>query len=152
MCDEIWAEIVNAFDEDYPRVRPIEQQGGLRLLGIAGTSGEIEILLWFKKVDRQRRPKSYPTSRAKRMLKGENLEMFKKATTLIVGYNLNHEQNRIVSVSIVKMLSNRADWFIDLELPETARNLIEISDSSQGPTESRVVVKAVQQTRFVNDR
>ena len=32
MCDEIWAEIVNEFDEDAPHVRPIEQSHGLRLL------------------------------------------------------------------------------------------------------------------------
>jgi hypothetical protein len=153
MCDEIWAEIVNAFDEDIPRVRPIEQQRGLRLLGIAGVTGEIEILLWFKKVDRGHRPKSFPTKRAQRMHKGQNLDMFKQATTLVVGYNLNHEQNRIVSVSIIKMLSKRAEWFIDLELPEDAENLIELPQQSpQGSTASRVVVRAIRQTRLGNDR
>jgi hypothetical protein len=149
MCDEIWAEIVNAFDDDLPRVRPIEQKRGLRLLGIGGVTGEIEILLWFKKVDRQHRPKSFPTIRAKRMLKGDNLEMFKKATTLVVGYNLNREQNRIVSVSIIKMVSNRADWFIDLELPEDAENLIELPDTAQASIGSRVVVRpGARQTRL----
>ena len=152
MCDEIWAEIVNAFDDDLPRVRPIEQQRGLRLLGIAGVTGEIEILLWFKKVDRQHRPKSFPTERAKRLHKGQNLEMFKKATTLVVGYNLNREQNRIVSVSIIKMVSNRADWFIDLELPEDAETLIELAKAPEPATGSRVVVRAVRQTRLGNDR
>ena len=153
MCDEIWAEIVNAFDDDIPRVKPIEQRRGLRLLGIAGVTGEIEILLWFKKVDRQHRPKSLPTGRARRMHEGRSLEMFKKATTLVVGYNLNREQNRIVSVSIIKMLSNRAEWFIDLELPKDAEKLIELPHgATQEATGSRVLVRAVRQTRLGNDR
>jgi hypothetical protein len=152
MCDEIWAEVVNAFVDDSPLVKPIEQQRGLRLLGIAGAAGEIEILLWFKKVDRKHCPKSFPTERAKRMHKGQNLEMFKRATTLVVGYNLNHEQNRIVSVSIIKMLSSRADWFIDLELPEDTQGLIELNSETTATSASRVVVRAVRQARLGNDR
>ena len=152
MCDEIWAASINTFCDDAPRVKPIEQHHGLRLLGIQGPTGETEILLWFKKVDSGRRPRSLPTARSKKMLKGENLEMFKRATTLVVGYHLNREENRIQSISITRLLDGRPDWYFDLDLPDAPSNLVELPEKSpQAPSSTRVVVKRVGQQRLGND-
>jgi hypothetical protein len=149
ICDEIWAEIVNAFDEDAPRVRPIQQAYGLRLLGVQGPSGETEILLWFKKVDGHRNPRSYPTKLASERLAGKNLEMFSRATVLIVGYCLNRDETRILSVSISRPAKGRPEWYIDLELPETPHNVVQISGSESTSTSSkRVVVRRIKQARL----
>jgi hypothetical protein len=152
MCDEIWAEIVNEFDEDAPRVKPIEQSHGLRLLGIAAANGEIEVLLWFKKFDRNKRPRSLPTGRSKRMFKGGTLEMFEKAVTLVVGYQLNLEETRIRGVSICRLLDGRPEWYIDLDLPEAPANMVQLPDRSpQAQSRRRVVVRRTNQKRFGND-
>lgn len=150
LCDEIWAEAVNAFDEIAPLVRPIPHIYGTRYLGVQGPKGEIEILLWFKMVDGQGRPRSYPTSRAKRMLSGKNLELFEKATVLVVGHHLNKEETRIVSVSVGPPSSRRREWCIDLTLP--ANNIVEISETaSQAAPGRRVVVRRIRQDRLGND-
>jgi hypothetical protein len=152
MCDEIWAEIIAEFDEDAPRVRPVEQSHGLRLLGIAGANGEIEVLLWFKKFDRNKRPRSMPTGRSKRMFKGGTFEMFEKAVTLVVGYQLNPEETRIRGVSICRLLDGRPEWYIDLDLPEASANIVQLPDSSpQAPSARRVIVRRTSQKRFGND-
>jgi|SRR6185437_5373172 len=149
MCDEIWAAIINTFCDDAPQVKPIEQPHGLRLLGIQGPTGETEILLWFKKVDSGRRPRSLLTGRSQKMLKGENLEMFKSATTLVVGHHLNREENRILSISITRLLMGKADWYFDLELPDAPSNLMQLPEKSpQAPSSTRVVVKRVGQQRL----
>jgi hypothetical protein len=154
MCDEIWAEIVNEFDEDAPRVRPIEQSYGLRLLGIAGANGEIEVLLWFKKFDRSKRPRSImATGRSKRMFKGGTLEMFDKAAMLVVGYQLNLEETRIRGVSICQLLDGRPEWYIDLDLPEAPAKIVQLPDRSpQAPSgRRRVIVRRTSQKRLSND-
>jgi hypothetical protein len=152
MCDEIWAEIVNEFDEYAPRVRPIEQSHGLRLLGIAGANGEIEVLLWFKKFGRNKRPRSMPTGRSKQMFKGGTLEMFDKAVTLVVGYQLNLEETRIRGVSICRLLDGRPEWYIDLDLPEASANIVQLSDRSpQAPSGRRVIVRRTGQKRLSNE-
>ena len=150
ICDEIWAEIVGAFDEDAPRVHPVEQKYGLRLLGVQGRSGETEILLWFKKVDGKRNPKNYPTDRAKKRLAGENIEMFAEATILVVGYRLNRDETRVLSVSISRPSKGRPEWYIDLELPGDATNVVKIAqESDSGQPSRRVVVHRIKQTRLV---
>ncbi len=150
ICDEAWAEIVNTFVDDAPRVRPIDQRYGLRLLGVEGNVGEIEILLWFKKVNGQRKPRSIPTDRAKRRLAGENLELFSKATILIVGYQLNRDETRILRVSIFRPSLGKPEWYIDLELPEESSNVVKMTaaDASQS-TSRRVVVRRIKQARLV---
>jgi hypothetical protein len=151
ICDEIWAEVVNVFCDDAPRVKPIMQHHGLRLLGIQGTTAETEILLWFKKVDRSRRPHSLPTERSKKMLRGDTLEMFESATTLVVGYHLNREENRIRTVSISRLLDSKIEWSFELDLPDDG-NLVQLPETSpQAPSATRVVIRRVEQKRLDND-
>lgn len=151
MCDEIWAEIVGEFDGDRPMVRPVEQKYGLRLLGIQNQRGEIEILLWFKKVNTQRNPRSYPTDRAKNRLSGGSEEMFKKATVLVVGYQLNRDETRIRRVSISRPSLGKPEWYIDLEISEESTNMVKMTKEQAETAQQgrRVVVKRVSQARLV---
>lgn len=148
VCDEVWAEIVNSFDEDAPRIKPIEQKYGLRLLGVQGPSGDTEILLWFKKVNGQRKARAYPTKTASSRLAGGNVEMFEQATVLIVGYRLNRDETKVLWVSICKPSHGRPEWYIDLELPSSETNVIKMEDG-QTAAAPRVIVKRVKQLRLV---
>lgn len=148
--DEIWAEVINAFDE-VPGVRCIEQRYGLRLLGIIGDTGETEILLWFKKVDGVRNPRNNPTRRSRRLHAGQNLEMFENATVLVVGYRLNKDETQVNRVSITRPSTGKPEWFIDLQIPEQTGNLVKMNPKS-GDSESparRVSVQRIKQTRLV---
>jgi hypothetical protein len=149
ICDEVWAEIVSAFDDYAPMIRPIEHRYGLRLLGISGKTGEIDILLWFKKVDGNRNPSNYRTPTAARRLAGDTLEMFEQATLLVVGYRLNRDETRVISISITRPSVGRPEWYIELELPEGLENIVQIARGSETAAPGkRVVVRRIKQTRL----
>lgn len=149
ICDEVWAEIINCFAEDSPRIRPIERPYGLRLLGVQGPSGETEILLWFKKVNGQRKAGGYLTKTARNRLNGGNVEMFEEATVLVVGYQLSHDETKVLRVSLSKPARGKPEWYIDLELPSFDDKKIVKMGSEAGPaTAPRVVVKRVRQLKL----
>jgi len=148
LCDEVWADIVNAFVDDEPQVRPILHPHGLRLLGIQGPSGEIEILLWFKKV-RGTKPRCYPTASARNRLSGGNFEMFKRATVLVVGYQLNREETRIIRVSIFPPSMGTPEWIIDLNIDAAGAVATMPGGVPQRPARPRVVVRRIDQRRLI---
>jgi hypothetical protein len=103
-----------------------------------------KVIVLFKKLDRGRSPRSYPTKHARRLLEGTlDLPGIKpRATLVIVGYTLNLAETAVLRVSIVKPKGTKIpEWFIDLEEPEsTALTMPDLSQKEQVPTR-RIRVK-----------
>ena len=147
VSDEIWAEAVREFD-GVPGVRPlILRRNQLRFLAV-----EDRVLLWFKKVDRHRRPRNFPTKQAERMHAGENLSLFPDVEILVIGYLPDREEMRIARISISKPRKFHPDWFIDLIPPGEA---VAFPMPALGSTDQdrgfRVVVKTSVQLHLLSD-
>lgn len=146
--DEIWAAVIRTFDGvSGVKVVPHDQ---LRFLGIEDERGEVDILLWFKKVNSRRIPRIYPTTRARRIMSGRNLELFDRATILVVGYFLNRDLTKVKRVSISEPFTRKPGWFIDLDLPEAMDDGV-VSIQSGKPlagTGRKIVVHRVKQEKL----
>jgi hypothetical protein len=108
--DEILAKAIGEFDE-VPNVKLIDKpRMNLQLLKVGD-----DLLLWFKKMDAQRRCQLVLTEHAK-LLQAGQIPMFPNADILVVGYLLNPEETRVDRVSIGKPagVGKVPEWFIDL--------------------------------------
>ena len=135
--DEILAAIIQEF-HGVPDTRPVEiRKKNLRFMLVAE-----RVLLWFKKTDRLRRPKVYPTEHAKQMERGGQLNIFPDCQILVVGYLLNQDETKVIRVSISKPAGrgSRPEWYIDLE-PSENEGLAVIEPGHPGTNRPRVIVK-----------
>lgn len=137
--DEIIAAIIAEFHE-VGDTKPVEiRKKNLRFLMV----GE-RILLWFKKTDRMRRLRIYPTLHAQHMEKGGQLSFFPNQEILVVGYLLNRDETKVIRVSICKPsgIGMRPEWFIDLE-PGDEQSIAVIDPKTKpgAPGRPRVSVK-----------
>jgi len=137
--DEILSAVIQEFHDD-PTVKPVMiRSKNLRFMQV-----DDRVLLWFKKIDRQRNPAIYPTEHAIALQSGQQ-SMFPDYTVLIVGYLLNRDETDVVRVSISKPngRSRRPAWFIDLE-PSRERKLSVVSKTDGTGDDKprfRIVVK-----------
>ena len=93
--DEIISMAVEEFDS-VPEVKLVEiRSRGLRLLRVKD-----RVLLWFKKMDRNRKIRIYPTDPAVRLESKAQLRLFPGLSVLTVGYLLNHDETKVVRVTI----------------------------------------------------
>jgi hypothetical protein len=137
--DEILACIIAEFD-GVPETKLVEIRAkNLRFLKVGD-----RVLLWFKKIDRLRRPRVYPTLHAQQLEAGGQLSFFPDCTILVVGYLLNLDETKVVRVSISKPagLGLRPEWFIDLQSDEDKFTVFRPEQSSQDAAPRvRVIVK-----------
>lgn len=136
--DEVVARVVEEFD-GIPETKLIDLRSrGLRLLRV-----QDRILLWFKKTDRQRRIRIYPTVPAQQLESQGQIRLFPGLNILVVGYLLNRDETRVIRVSISKPKGHglKPEWYIDLEPRENDNLLLMPSDSGPQPTRPRIVVK-----------
>ena len=135
--DEIIARVIEEFD-GVPDVKLVELRArGLRFLRISD-----RVLLWFKKTDRQRKIRIYPTRPAQRLESHGQLRLLPGLDVLVIGYLLNHDETKVIRVSIAKMGGHRQkpEWYIDLEPAES--NVMVLQHSANGQTSRpRVIVK-----------
>jgi hypothetical protein len=138
--DEILAAVIGDFHDD-PSIRLVLiRKKNLRFMQV-----DERVLLWFKKMDYQHKPKIYPTEHARHLEAGGQISMFPDCTILIVGYLLNRDETDIIRVSISKPAGRglRPDWFIDLE-PTEETNLAVMPKHKSGSLDMprfRVVAK-----------
>src|SRR5258708_6661062 len=82
--DEILAKVIERFD-DRPETKFVEDRSrGLRFLRVSD-----RLLLWFKKTNRQRMTRNYPTSHAQKLETSGQTRLFPGFAVLVVGYLLN---------------------------------------------------------------
>jgi len=60
--------------------------------------------------------------------------MFEQATLLVVGYRLNRDETRVISIRITRPSVGRPEWYIDLELPEGLENIVQMPHGSETAT------------------
>ena len=135
---EIIARVIEEFD-GVPEVKLVELRArGLRFLRVSD-----RILLWFKKTDRQRKIRIYPTLPATRLESHGQIRLFPGLGVLVVGYLLNRDETKIVRVSIAKMGGHgkKPEWYIDLEPAENNLIVLQHSESSSQSKRPRVTVK-----------
>ena len=136
--DEILAAVIGDFHEDEAVCLKLIRKKNLRFMQV-----EDRILLWFKKMDRQRRPAIYPTDHAMHLESGGQMSMFPDCTILIVGYLLNRDETDVVLVSIIKPAGrgSRPEWYIDLQPVEEPKLAVMRKATSDSKPRFRVVVK-----------
>jgi hypothetical protein len=138
--DEILAAVIGDFHDDAEIRLVLIRKKNLRFMQV-----EDRILLWFKKMDRQHKPKIYPTPHARHLESGGQVSMFPDCTILIVGYLLNRDETDVIRVSISKPAGrgSRPEWFIDLEPTEEAKLTVvrKEKDSAEPEPRFRVVAK-----------
>jgi len=109
--DLIFRNIVSEFDDDVPDCKPVlDRKSHLRFLAV----GHNDLLLWFKKVSAQRVPSNYMTSHATDILSGGQIEMFPKASIIVVGYLLDGEENRLKRLSFAPPSLGKPAWYFDI--------------------------------------
>jgi hypothetical protein len=136
--DEIIARIIEEFD-GVPETKLVDLRSrGLRLLRV-----EDRILLWFKKTDRQRRIRIYPTLPAQQLESRGQIRLLPGLNILVVGYLLNGDETKVIRVSISKPKGHglRPEWYIDLEPGENNNLVLMPSDSGPQTNRPRVLVK-----------
>ncbi|HWQ56356.1 MAG TPA: hypothetical protein VN442_21900 [Bryobacteraceae bacterium] len=138
--DEIFAHVVSAFD-GVPDTKPVaDQLQHLRFLKIGDG-----ILLWFKKLDRSRKLRVYPTTHAQRMEASGQHRLFPGCVLLVVGYLLSQDEKRVCRVSISKPAGHGAKpaWYIDFDINK-ATTIAQIAGGRQGdasPRRPRITIK-----------
>jgi hypothetical protein len=136
--DEILSAVIGAFHDD-PSVRLKEiREKNLRFMLV-----DDRVLLWFKKMDAQHKPRIYPTKHARNLESGGQLSMFPDCTILIVGYLLNQEETEVVRVSICKPAGrgSKPEWIIDLQVREDPKIAVMRHGTAGDKPWFRVVVK-----------
>ncbi len=136
--DEIIARVIEEFD-GVPETKLVELRSrGLRFLRIGD-----RLLLWFKKTDRQRKIRIYPTLPAQRLEEGGQIRLFPGLSVLVVGYLLNHDETKVIRVSVAKSRGHRQkpEWYIDLEPMESNVETLTPSASNSQSHRPRVVIK-----------
>jgi hypothetical protein len=137
--DLMMDKAINRFDR--PRCRVVERRNQTERFLVL----DERVALWFKKLDRSRVPRNYPTEQALKRSKGQ-LHLFgehEDLELLVVGYALNREQTAVTRVSITKPNGRaRPSWFIDLDEPTSGiRSLPNPSPQDEGPRRQRIVIK-----------
>jgi hypothetical protein len=136
--DEIIARVIEEFD-GVPDTKLVELRiRGLRFLRISD-----RVLLWFKKTDRQRRIRIYPTLPAQRLEAQGQIRLLPGLSVLVVGYLLNQEETKVTRVTIAKPNGHakKPEWYFDLEPRESNLTTLEAPGSSEQPIRPRVIVK-----------
>jgi hypothetical protein len=138
--DEILAAVIEGFHDDAAVRQVMIRKKNLRFMQV-----EDRVLLWFKKMDRQRKPTIFPTEHARHLESGGQLSMFPNCVILIVGYLLNRDETDVIRVSISKPAGrgSRPEWFIDLEPMEEPKLTVIRKDkhSTEDKPRFRVVAK-----------
>jgi len=114
----------------------------LTLLEIDG-----RILVWFKKLGRERTSRNILTMHVRQILAGAVPELPgipSAAALLIVGYTPNRDETRVSRVSIVPPTSKKKpEWYIDLESAEGGViGMMPPAPIGGEPRRSRIVVKS----------
>jgi hypothetical protein len=107
--DLVFARIIAEFDEVPDCKVVFDRKRNLRFFEI-----EEQILLWIKKVNKDRIPSNYPTDHAKDILNGQQLEMFPKASILVVGYLLDSEEDHVKRLSFAPPSQKKPEWYFDV--------------------------------------
>ena len=111
--DHIWAQLINRLDGTKGITPLWDRRKGLRFIKVECRR---PLLLWIKRVDRNRRHSIYPTAHASQMLESGQAELFPRAEILVLGYTIKQDGLGILRVSINPPCSKKThpDWWIDI--------------------------------------
>jgi hypothetical protein len=137
------ANVMNSFIIDEAR-KAFDGQSGSKFLEANGTTYHLinECVLWYKQLDTDGLPSSYPTDTAQVLMQG-SFPFLPKRFLLVVGFRFDEAMQKVERVEIQRFNSiGEIQFYIELEKTASATRVITMPPgASTTKTKTRVAIK-----------